>query len=65
MSDSFSYKSKKLQLDKILAELQSVDVDLDTSIKKYKKGLKLINEIENYLKKSKNTITEIKGKLES
>ena len=64
MTKDFIYKDKKEQLEKILNELQSPNLDLEEAIEKYKSGISLIKEIENYLEKTKNKITELKTNLE-
>jgi exodeoxyribonuclease VII small subunit len=65
MANKIIYKDKKDELEKILLELQSPDLDLEEAIEKYKTGISLINEIEEYLNKTKNTITELKNNLEA
>jgi exodeoxyribonuclease VII small subunit len=64
MVKNFIYTEKKDELEKILAELQSPDLDLERAVTKYKKGLSLIKEIERYLNKTKNIIKELKTNLE-
>lgn len=64
MAKDFVYKEKKEELEKILSELQSPNLDLEDAIVKYKVGMRLIKEIEEYLDKTKNKITELKTNLE-
>ena len=64
MAKNFIYKEKKEELEKILSELQSPNLDLEEAIVKYKVGTSLIKEIEEYLDKTKNKITELKTNLE-
>lgn len=47
------------KLETIIDELESSDIDLETSIPKFKKGLKLANEIKSRLSKLENQIEEI------
>lgn len=63
MAKEFVYKDKKTELEKILDDLQSPNLDLEDAIEKYKAGIGLIKEIEEYLNKTKNKITEIKANL--
>jgi exodeoxyribonuclease VII small subunit len=64
MTKSFIYTEKRSELEKILNELQAPELDLEEAIVKYKKGQSLVKELENYLTKTKNTITELKNNLE-
>jgi len=64
MTKNFIYKEKKDELEKILSELQSPNLDLEKAIAKYKMGISLIREIEDYLDKTKNKITELKTNME-
>ena len=64
MVKNFIYTEKKDELEKILVELQSPDLDLEEAVSKYKKGLSLVKEIEQYLDKTKNIIKELKINLE-
>ncbi len=64
MVKKFVYTDKKNDLEKILNQLQSPDLDLEEAISKYKEGLNLVEEIEEYLSKTKNTIKELKNNLE-
>lgn len=65
MPKSFIYTEKRDQLEKILDELQAPNLDLEDAIIKYKKGLSLVKELEDYLTKTKNTIIELKKNLEN
>lgn len=55
-----SYRAMQTELDAILTELQSADLDIDKAMELYKKGQKQIGELEDYLKKAKNKIENIK-----
>jgi len=60
----FVYIEKKTELEEVLAELQSPSLNLEDAVDIYKKGLSLVEEIEDYLTKTKNTIIELKNNLE-
>lgn len=47
------------QLDAVLAELQSADLDIDKALDMYKTGEKLIKQLEAYLKNAKNEIEHL------
>ena len=64
MVKNFIYIDKKNELEEILTELQSPNLDLEAAVTKYKKGLSLVKEIEEYLSKTKNTIIELRNNLE-
>ncbi|HUC78915.1 MAG TPA: exodeoxyribonuclease VII small subunit [Candidatus Saccharimonadales bacterium] len=61
MVKNFVYRDKKDELEKILSELQSPELNLEEAITKYKTGNELIKEIEEYLNKAKNTIIQIRN----
>jgi exodeoxyribonuclease VII small subunit len=56
-----SYQEIKLDLDAVIQNLQAEDIDVDNAIKLYSDGQKLIKEMDDYLKKAKNQIKEIKS----
>lgn len=56
-----SYQEIKLDLDAVIQNLQAEDIDVDKAIKLYSDGQKLIKEMDDYLKKAKNQIKEIKS----
>lgn len=60
MTKNKSYKVLQAELDNVLEELQSNELDIDKSMELYNKGQELISELEDYLKKSKNEIIQIK-----
>jgi exodeoxyribonuclease VII small subunit len=64
MPKEFNYSDKKNELEKILNDLQSSNLDVDTAVDKYKKGLELIKQVEKYLAETKNKIIELKKTLE-
>lgn len=60
MSEQKSYRQLQDQLDQVLTELQSVELDIDKALDLYNQGEKLIKEIESYLTTAKNRIEDIK-----
>ncbi len=55
-----NYERLKNELDNILAELQSDDLDIDQALKHYERGLELIKQLEKYLDTAENTVHELK-----
>jgi exodeoxyribonuclease VII small subunit len=55
------YEALRAELDQILADLQS-DGNVDESIKRYKRGLELVEALEKYLETAENDIKELKAK---
>lgn len=60
MTAKKSYRELQGELDKVLAELQSAELDIDKALDLYKQGQKLIEQLEEYLANAKNEITELK-----
>lgn len=60
MADQKSYKELQNELDEVLHELQSADLDIDKALALHKQGEKLLDKIEDYLNNARNKIEEIK-----
>jgi exodeoxyribonuclease VII small subunit len=58
-----SYQELKAELDGIMLELQRDDLDVDTALKNYQRGLELVGQMEKYLKTAENKVKELKAKL--
>ncbi len=54
------YRTTSNEPEKILAELESGDLDVDQAIKQYQKGMDLVKELEKQLKLAENKITKVK-----
>jgi exodeoxyribonuclease VII small subunit len=54
---TFEYAAKSAELERVLAKLQDPDVEIDEATKLYDQGLKLVDEIETYLKQAENTVS--------
>jgi exodeoxyribonuclease VII small subunit len=50
--EAFNYKDKAAQLERVVADLQNPDIDIDEATKLHAAGLKLIQELETYLQKA-------------
>ena len=60
-----NYQDLKTELDTILLELQTEDIDVDQTVAKYKRGLELVEKLESQLKDAENIITELQAKFPS
>ncbi len=54
------YRELQAELDGVLSELQSAELDIDKALDLYKRGQKLIAQLEDYLQNAKNEIESIK-----
>ena len=55
------YLTLSRELDSVLATLQQDNLDVDTAMAAYEQGLKLVAEIEQYLKQAENTVTKLQA----
>lgn len=60
-----TYQELKSELDAVLVELQTDDIDVDKTLAKYKRGLEIIDQLNDQLKNAENTITELQAKFPS
>lgn len=51
-SGDFDYSAKAAELERIVAELQNPDIDIADATKLHAAGLKLVDELETYLKQA-------------
>ncbi len=57
MAKQQDYKALMAELQLLLADMQSGDIDVDEALRKYERGQKLVAELSDYLKNAENTIT--------
>ncbi len=55
-SEVFDYHERAEALERIVAELQNPDIHIDQATKLHAQGLKLIEELETYLKQAEVTV---------
>jgi exodeoxyribonuclease VII small subunit len=60
VKDKLNYQALQQELDEIVFNLQSGDVDLGETVKLYKRSQELIKELEKILKKAEINIKELK-----
>lgn len=58
-----SYRKMNEDLAEILAWFESEQVDLDEAVTKYEQAVKLLNEMESYLKTAENKVKKIAAKM--
>lgn len=56
------YEALQTELDQLMAELQREDLDVDTALQHYQRGLELIEQLQDYLKTAENRLTELTSK---
>ncbi len=56
-----NYEALKSELDALMQELQREDLDVDTALKHYERGLELVQALETYLKTAENKVRELKA----
>lgn len=60
-----SYQALSAELSDILVELQREDLDVDTAVGHYERGLALIKELEQYLQTAENKVSRLQAKFDS
>lgn len=61
MSDK-TYRQLQTELDDVLSQMQSSEMDIDEAIKLYKQGEKLLASLSKKLEVSKNEIKKLTSK---
>lgn len=59
---SFNFNKAFAELEKITQELESEDVDIEESLKKFERGLELAKKCKARLAEVENKVVEIKKK---
>lgn len=59
MSKEQKFEEKMQELEKIINELENEEIDLDLSIEKYTKAMKLVNECEKKLTEIEEKVNKI------
>ncbi len=59
-----NYHKMSQELDLLLEELQSGDLDIDQAVIKYERGMQILEEMETYLKTAENKVKKIKAGFE-
>lgn len=59
--ESFDYQKLSAELDKILEDMQSTDIDIDDAVKKYEKGMQILAQLERQLKTAENKVKKVRS----
>lgn len=59
-----TYRQMNEELAEIMAWFESEEVDLDQAVAKYEEAMKLLADMESYLKTAENKIKKIAAKFE-
>lgn len=54
--EDFDYQAKAAELEALLTKLQDADIQIDEATKLHTAGLKLVGELEAYLKQAENEV---------
>lgn len=54
------YKTLSNELDQILEQLESTDLDIEEALSKYQRGMEIVEQLEDYLKTAENKVTKLK-----
>lgn len=62
MTNKKNYRQLQEELDELLEQLQSAELDIDKAIILHNQAENLIAQLEEYLADAKNEITQLKNK---
>ncbi len=57
-----NYQELQAELEQIMLDLQRDDLDVDTALKRYERGLTIIKALETYLETAENKVSQLKTK---
>ncbi len=58
------YRELNDELEAILADLQTDELDVDKAIAKYERGMEIVKQLEEYLQKAENKVKAVKAALD-
>lgn len=59
-NNKIDYQALSNELDALLGELNSGELDIDTALKKHARGIEILDALEEYLKTAENKIKQVK-----
>ncbi len=62
MKKTRTYQHMKLELDEVVAKMQDETLDIDEATMLHEQGMKLVKELESYLKTAELTINKVTEK---
>lgn len=65
MAEQKTYQELKRELDGIMEVMQREDIDVDEAMRAYEAGMKVVAELEAYLKTAENKITKLKERFDA
>lgn len=65
VKQKIDYKEMSAELNDVLSQMQSSDIDVDDAIKLYERGMKLTQQLQEYLQQAENNIIKVKKKFEA
>lgn len=57
---STDYRKLNAELETVLEQLETSDLDVDQAIKHYQRGVEIVAELEKYLKTAENKVVKVK-----
>jgi exodeoxyribonuclease VII small subunit len=57
------YRALRKELDEILTNLQSGDLDIEEATGQYERAMKIVGKLEAYITKAENQIVKVKKNL--
>lgn len=57
-----TYQQLRNELDEIMAALQAPELNVDEALTYYKRGQKVLAELEAYVQSAENTVRELDGR---
>lgn len=60
MIKAINYRQLTEELETILNDMQSGELDIDEAIKQYERGMMLVVQLQSYLKQAENKVIKVK-----
>lgn len=60
-----NFADLELELQEIINWFESESFDVDQAVDKYKRGLELVKQLEEYLGKAENSVHELKARFDA
>ena len=64
MTKDKTYQELSSELDQLLEELQTAELEVDDAIAKYERGMAIIEQLETQLKTAENKVKKIKAQFD-
>ncbi|HTE21683.1 MAG TPA: exodeoxyribonuclease VII small subunit [Candidatus Limnocylindria bacterium] len=61
MTAKIDYAALSAELDALVAQLQSADLDVNEAVKAYERGMAIVKELDQYLKTAENKVIKVKA----